>query len=137
MDPCEKSWSAILRRLSRKDYSKHELLEKVSDECKEFVNERLNSYFPNLDEMVLEGEIRRAVNHGKGPLYLRNRLWERKVSADMELLLDNDDVWHKSLDNALQKAKNKIQDKEKIIQYLLRQGFTYEMISRFMKEVDT
>jgi len=124
-----------LRRLSRKDYSVEEILSKVSPDCRSFVLERINSYFPDLDERVYQSELRRTVNHGKGPLYLRNRLRERKLSTDEVREVDYE-VWLDSLQKAMEKARRKYSDREKVFQFLLRQGFTYEMVSRFMKEVE-
>jgi regulatory protein len=119
-----------------KDYSLSELLEKVPDECKNVIRERLISSFPDLDEKVLESELRRSVVHGKGPLYLKNRLYERKINVDDNNTFD-EDIWFESLKNAWEKITRKTSEKEKIIQYLLRQGFTYEMITKFLKEVDS
>jgi len=117
-----------LRRLSRKDYSVEEILSKVSPDCRNFVLERINSYFPDLDERVYQSELRRTVNHGKGPLYLRNRLRERKLSTDEVREVDYE-VWLDSLQKAMEKARRKYSDREKVFQFLLRQGFT-------MKEVE-
>jgi len=135
MNSCEKFWAEALRRLSRKDYSVEEILSKVSPDCRNFVLERINSYFPDLDERVYQSELRRTVNHGKGPLYLRNRLRERKLATDEVSEVDYE-VWLDSLQKAMEKARRKYSDREKVFQFLLRQGFTYEMVSRFMKEVE-
>lgn len=124
-----------MRRLSRKDYSVKEILSKVSPDCRNFVLERINSYFPDLDERVYQSELRRTLNHGKGPLYLRNRLRERKLSNDEAREVDYE-IWLDSLQKAMEKARRKYSDREKVFQFLLRQGFTYEMVSRFMKEVE-
>jgi len=94
---------------------------KVSPDCRNFVLERINSYFPDLDERVYQSELRRTVNHGKGPLYLRNRLRERKLSTDEVREVDYE-VWLDSLQKAMEKARRKYSDKEKVFQFLLRQG---------------
>lgn len=135
MDACDKFWAEALRRLSRRDYSTEEILSKVPPDCRAFVLERINSYFPNLNERVFQSELRRTVNHGKGPLYLKNRLRERKLSINEDYESDSE-VWAESLEKAMEKARRKYSDREKVFQFLLRQGFTYEMVSRFMKEVD-
>jgi len=96
-----------LRRLSRKDYSVEEILSKVSPDCRNFVLERINSYFPDLDERVYQSELRRTVNHGKGPLYLRNRLRERKLSTDEVREVDYE-VWLDSLQKQWKKQEGSI-----------------------------
>ncbi|HHY43389.1 MAG TPA: RecX family transcriptional regulator [Coprothermobacter sp.] len=135
MNACDKFWAEALRRLSRRDYSTEEILSKVPLDCRAFVLERINSYFPNLNERVFQSELRRTVNHGKGPLYLKNRLRERKLSINEDYEVDSE-VWAESLEKAMEKARRKYSDREKVFQFLLRQGFTYEMVSQFMKEVD-
>jgi len=118
-----------------KDYSVEEILSKVSPDCRSFVLERINSYFPDLDERVYQSELRRTVNHGKGPLYLRNRLRERKLSSDEAREVDYE-VWLDSLQKAMEKARRNILTEKKYFNSYSDKGSLMRWFHDSMKEVE-
>ncbi|NPV88726.1 RecX family transcriptional regulator [Coprothermobacteraceae bacterium] len=134
MADCEKFWHMVIMRLSKRDYSKAELLAKVPAECVDVISAKLDEMFPDLDQRVASTEVSRAVSLGKGPLYVKERLYRRRVEAAPETY--DATTWGAALRQALSKARRKYTDDKKIMEFLLRQGFTYEMTRQRLKEVE-
>ena len=144
-DDLRKAKIWVYRRLSIKNYSTKEMTKKMVDhgfestQITKVLNECQELGYIN-DEAWLESQVRGQLSRKKGPLAIKHHLYRKGVGKEEseEVLCRLDpEVLEQSIKNLLlgKYGKKNLKDpkeKQKVITGLLRRGFSYEMIKKFI-----
>ena len=121
----------VLRKLSRRSYSSFELIFKLKTEIpeiKDITNEFIQKGYIN-DQEWLKDFIKSEERKGKGPRAIGAKLYTKGFPREIieEALLNTEPA--ESIQTALKKELKKGKDKPKIINALIRKGYSWDNIN--------
>lgn len=130
---------AAINLLSRREYSHHELLQKLSQRSADI--ERIEQVLDNLtsagyqnDERFAESFLRSRINRGLGRMRIERELKEKGVGLDLiEQVIQQDHDWFElAYDAGLKKSQSldlvDYKEKQKLFRYLAYRGFSMDQI---------
>lgn len=137
----------IVDLLSRRDYSRLELLRKFRDRCED--SDQLEQILDDFQQRQWQSDLRFAESYlnsrfqrGIGPLRLRQELREKGIdSHTIELVFDAfDGDWFENLYRIAEKKSKSIKEndknkKQKLFRFLAYRGFTSEQISSVIDDL--
>lgn len=137
----------IVELLSRRDYSRLELLRKFRDRCED--SDLLEQILDDFQQRQWQSDLRFAESYlnsrfqrGVGPLRLRQELKEKGIDAHtIELVFDAfDGDWFENLYRIAEKKSKSIKEndknkKQKLFRFLAYRGFTSEQISSVIDDL--
>lgn len=130
---------AAINLLSRREYSRHELLQKLSQrsdniELIEQLLERLTSAGYQSDQRFAESFLRSRINRGLGRMRIERELKDKGISIDLiDLAFQQDHDWFElAYEAGLKKSQNldlsDYKEKQKLFRYLAYRGFAMDQI---------
>lgn len=130
---------AAINLLSRREYSRHELLQKLSQrsdniELIEQLLERLTSAGYQSDQRFAESFLRSRINRGLGRMRIERELKDKGISIDLiDLVFQQDHDWFElAYEAGLKKSQNldlsDYKEKQKLFRYLAYRGFAMDQI---------
>jgi regulatory protein len=130
---------AAINLLSRREYSRHELLQKLSQRSSnieqiEQLLERLTSAGYQSDQRFAESFLRSRINRGLGRMRIERELKDKGISIDLiDLVLQQDYDWFElAYEAGLKKSQNldlsDYKEKQKLFRYLAYRGFAMDQI---------
>lgn len=133
-----KNYESAIRKLARRPHSRREIIDylrrrKATEEDIEAILSKLDGYGYLDDRRFAEQWVRerRQLKH-RSTKQLRNELFKKGIGRGIidSLLSETDDDQRQALQKVIEKKRHqsRYQDREKLIQYLLRQGFEYQLV---------
>lgn len=130
---------AAINLLSRREYSRHELLQKLSQRSSnieqiEQLLERLSSAGYQSDQRFAESFLRSRINRGLGRMRIERELKDKGISIDLiDLVLQQDQDWFElAYEAGLKKSQHldlsDYKEKQKLFRYLAYRGFSMDQI---------
>ncbi len=130
---------AAINLLSRREYSRHELLQKLSQRSSdndqiEQVLDKLTEAGYQSDERFAESFLRSRINRGLGQMRIERELKDKGISIDLieQVFLQELDWFELAYETGLKKSQNldlsDYKEKQKLFRYLAYRGFAMEQI---------
>jgi len=136
-----KSYIRAMDLISRRQRSEKEIRDYAwkkqwSPEVRDRVTERLKECGYLNDEKFAKSFVRSRANRGFSNRKMRTELIKKRIKRELidHVLKDEDFNELESLKNLIIKKRDKYESDEKLIQYLMRQGFRYDHIKSILDE---
>ncbi len=120
-----------LRLLSKKEYFSSELRKKLlqkgfpEEEVEETIQYLIEKGYIN-DEALKKRYIERYLEKGKSISYIKNKLYQKGISVDIEISFEDE---LKAALNLLRFKYRKSKDFQEVVKFLSYRGFSYNVIS--------
>lgn len=126
---------AAINLLSRREYSRHELIQKLEPRCKNELQldqllDHLTQSGYQSDERFAESFLRSRINRGLGRLRIERELKDRGIKKELiEQVLSGDTDWFlQAYESGLKKSQSlnltEYKEKQKLYRYLAYRGFS-------------
>jgi len=130
---------AAIGLLSRREYSRHELYQKLSprnpcEKTLEKILNRLEDAGYQSDQRFAESFLRSRINRGLGRMRIERELNDKGIAADLveQVITDDIDWFELAHDSGLKKSNSldlgDYKDKQKLFRYLAYRGFAMDQI---------
>ncbi|MBI3771483.1 MAG: regulatory protein RecX [Gammaproteobacteria bacterium] len=144
--PQQECRAAALRWLTRREYSRHELQQKL--QTKGFESAVIESVIAELlrerylsDERFAEALVQSRVNRGVGPVRLRQELRQHELNDDVATPMPSEAEWRRRASEVRRKRfgaqmPQTYEERAKQMRFLQYRGFTTEQINAVMATED-
>ncbi len=130
---------AAINLLSRREYSLHELFQKLEPRSKSETQvhnllEKLVEAGYQSDQRFAESFLRSRINRGLGPMRIQRELKDKGINPHLieQVFSEEIDWFHHAFESGLKKSNNldlgDYKDKQKLYRYLAYRGFAMDQI---------
>jgi regulatory protein len=136
---------AAINLLSRREYSRHELFQKLEPRSKDesqvqqLLDKLVEAGYQS-DQRFAESFLRSRINRGLGHMRIARELNDKGIDADLiEEVMSSDTDWFQlAYDSGLKKSQSldfsEYKDKQKLFRYLAYRGFSMDQIQHALEQ---